>query len=254
MLDVHLGMNNKKNVFYICVSNFMYIAETECFPSWQLFSASSFVPDDEIITIRQEKRGEKTFLHAKGYENFSTALLNPEDPYSTEQQVYRFCANILLSKGVLHLHCSFVLYKGKAILFTGPSGIGKTTQAELWRDYADGLIVNGDAALIRKVDGVWTAFGTPIHGSSPYCENRQAPIVALIRLDQGKENMLEPMNGYKALTTCLPEFYHPKLEPETEEVFWHTIDEFFSEIPVYHMTCRPDREAVELVKNEFFDK
>ena len=167
---------------------------------------------------------------------------------------YRACINVIMPQGVLHLHSSYVLYQGKAILFTGPSGIGKTTQAELWRDYADGLIVNGDVALIRKVDGVWTAFGTPIHGSSPYCENRQAPIVALIRLDQGKENMLEPMNGYKALTTCLPEFYHPKLEPETEEVFWHTIDEFFSEIPVYHMTCRPDREAVELVKNEFFDK
>lgn len=241
-------------MIYIIAMTSFCIADCHRFLSWNLFLIDSHIINGEIITIRQEKRGEKTFLHAEGYEKFSTALLNPENPYSTEQQVYRFCANILLSKGVLHLHCSFVLYKDKAILFTGPSGIGKTTQAELWRDYADGLIVNGDAALIRKVDGVWTAFGTPIHGSSPYCENRQAPIVALIRLDQGKENMLEPMNGYKALTTCLPEFYHPKLEPETEEVFWHTIDEFFSEIPVYHMTCRPDREAVELVKNEFFDK
>ena len=116
------------------------------------------------------------------------------------------------------------------------------------------MIVNGDAALIREVDGVWTAFGTPIHGSSPYCENRQAPIVALIRLDQGEENVLKLVGGYEALTTCLPEFYHPKLDPETEEIFWHTIDEFFSEIPVYHLTCRPDREAVELVKNKLFQE
>lgn len=170
------------------------------------------------------------------------------------QECYHLCLNILLGKCTLHCHCSYILYHGKAILFTGPSGIGKTTQAELWRDYEDGLIVNGDAALIRKVDGVWTAFGTPIHGSSPYCENRQAPIVALIRLDQGEENVLKPVGGYEALTTCLPEFYHPKLDPETEEIFWHTIDEFFSEIPVYHLTCRPDREAVELVKNKLFQE
>lgn len=220
---------------------------------WKLFSIDSLVPDTEIITI-QQKRGKKILLYAIGYEKFSVPLLNPEDSYQTEQQVYRFCANILLSKGALHLHSSFVLYRDKAILFTGPSGIGKTTQAELWRDYEDGLIVNGDAALIREVDGVWTAFGTPIHGSSPYCENRQAPIVALIRLDQGEENVLKPVGGYEALTTCLPEFYHPKLDPETEEIFWHTIDEFFSEIPVYHLTCRPDREAVELVKNKLFQE
>ena len=188
-----------------------------------------------------------------GIERYDT-FVSRDSSSLTEQQVYRFCANILLSKGVLHLHSSFVLYRDKAIIFTGPSGIGKTTQAELWRDYEDGLIVNGDAALIRKVDGVWTAFGTPIHGSSPYCENRQAPIVALIRLDQGEENVLEPVGGYEALTTCLPEFYHPKLDSETEEIFWHTVDEFFSEIPVYHLTCRPDRESVELVKNKFFQE
>lgn len=97
-------------------------------------------------------------------------------------------------------------------------GIGKTTQAELWRDYRGGLIVNGDASLIRKVDDVWQAFGTPVHGSSPYCENRQAPIAALIALRQGKENRMERLDGYEALRFCLPELYRPKMEPETEEV------------------------------------
>ena len=218
------------------------------------FSQFSLDTDNDIITIHQKAIGEKIFLYAEGYENLSVPLLYPKDPYWTEQQVYRLCANILLSKGALHLHCSNILYHGKAILFTGPSGIGKTTQAELTVERCVGLIVNGDAALLRKVYGVWTAFGTPIHGSSPYCENRQAPIVALIRLDQGEENVLEPVGGYEALTTCLPEFYHPKLDSETEEIFWHTIDEFFSEIPVYHLTCRPDREAVELVKNKLFQE
>ena len=239
-------------IFFL--SNVSFKAENIFLSSiWQMFYFTD-INNDRTIKICQEKKREKIFLCTDEYEEYTMSLLYPDDSYYVEQQVYRFCLDILLSKGALHLHCSNILYHGKAILFTGPSGIGKTTQAELWRDYEDGLIVNGDAALIRKVDGVWTAFGTPIHGSSPYCENRQAPIVALIRLDQGEENVLEPVGGYEALTTCLPEFYHPKLDSETEEIFWHTIDEFFSEIPVYHLTCRPDREAVELVKNKLFQE
>ena len=221
---------------------------------WSLFSFSQFSldTDNDNITIHQKAIEEKIFLYAEGYENLSVPLLYPEDPYWTEQQVYRLCANILLSKGALHLHSSFVLYREKAILFTGPSGIGKTTQAKLWRDYRGGLIVNGDASLIRKVDDVWQAFGTPVHGSSPYCENRQAPIAALIALRQGKVNRMERLDGYEALRFCLPELYRPKMEPETEEVFWNTVDAFFSEIPVYLLTCRPDEDAVALTENTIF--
>ena len=126
------------------------------------------------------------------------------------ETVYPSIAQALLSKGFLHLHSSFVLYQDKALLFTGPSGIGKTTQAELWRDYQGALIVNGDAALLRRMEDGWWAFGTPVHGSSPYCENEQAPIVALVMLKQGKENKLAKLDSFSAVTSCLPEFYPPR--------------------------------------------
>ena len=170
----------------------------------------------------------------------------------TETELYSNIAYHLLSKGVLHLHSSFVLYQDKALLFTGPSGIGKTTQAELWRDYQGALIVNGDAALLRRMEDGWWAFGTPVHGSSPYCENRQAPMVGLVVLEQGPENRLTRLDDFQALTSCLPEFYRPQMDGETEEVFWNSVDSLFREVPVYRLTCRPDREATELVKQELF--
>ena len=169
-----------------------------------------------------------------------------------EQIIYRLCANVLLTKGVLHLHSSFVLYKDKALVFTGPSGIGKTTQAELWRDFQGALIVNGDACLLRRMEDGWHAFGTPVHGSSPYCENREGPLSALVVLKQGSENRLERLDAFSALSECLPEFYRPRMDPETEDIFWKAADSLFREIPVYKLTCRPDREATELVKETIF--
>ena len=174
------------------------------------------------------------------------------EKYFSELNVYQRCANILLTKGVLHLHSSFVLHQGKALLFTGPSGIGKTTQAELWRDYQGSMIVNGDACLMRKIEGGWYAFGTPVHGTSSYCENKKAPISAIIILKQWEENLLVKADPFSALSSSLSEFYRPRMRKETEEKFWNAIDSLFQEIPFYHLNCRPDKEATEIVKREIF--
>ena len=168
------------------------------------------------------------------------------------QALYRCIANVLLTKSVLHLHSSFVLYNGRALVFTGPSGIGKTTQAELWRDFQGAEIINGDACLLRELEDGWHAFGTPVHGSSPYCENKDAPLAALVALEQGPENRLERPDSFAALTACLPEFYRPQMDSATQDIFWGAVDSLFRKTPVYRLVCRPDRDATELVKRTVF--
>lgn len=209
-----------------------------------------------VTYIYQFQKENGVHFKAEGCENLSefVSIEKAEEPVLLKESLYRVCAYVLLTKGVLHLHSSFVLYKGKALIFTGPSGIGKTTQAKLWKDYQDVLIVNGDACLLRRMDdNKWWAFGTPIHGSSPYCENKEAPIAAIITLEQGEENILTRMDDFAALSYCLPEFYRPKMDEKTEETFWNSVDSLFQSVPVYHLVCRPDREATEIVKKEIFD-
>lgn len=234
------------------LTNYLISMSSQNFSSsWCRFSIiQSDIPKD-IIYVQEEYRNNSCYLTSKEYESCSVSFSKEEDISSVEEMVYSFCANVLLTKGVLHFHSSFVLYKGRALIFTGPSGIGKTTQAELWRDYQDALIVNGDASLLRPMDdGRWWAFGTPVHGSSPYCENEKAPIAAIIALEQGKDNVLTPMDNFSALSACVPEFYRPKLDEAAEETFWNSVDALFEAVPVYHLTCRPDRDATELVKKE----
>ena len=224
-----------------------YLIEVDVLPlSWTSFEVQIY----EKIDVDKKKDIDNNIL-SNTYLIHSVSTKKICDSAFIEQYLYRFCANVLLTKGVLHFHSSFVLYKGKALIFTGPSGIGKTTQAELWRDYQDALIVNGDASLLRPMDdGRWWAFGTSVHGSSPYCENEKAPIAAIIALEQGKDNVLTPMDNFSALSACVPEFYRPKLDEAAEETFWNSVDALFEAVPVYHLTCRPDRDATELVKKE----
>ena len=78
--------------------------------------------------------------------------------YKFNSEIYNMCIPELFQNRIIHLHSSYIIYHDKAILFTGPSGIGKTTQAELWRDYQGAEIINGDVTLIRKWDGRYCAF------------------------------------------------------------------------------------------------
>ena len=55
----------------------------------------------------------------------------------------------LAEQPCLILHCAYTEYQGKAMLFSAPSGTGKTTQAGLWEQYRGSRTVNGDKALLE---------------------------------------------------------------------------------------------------------
>ena len=59
----------------------------------------------------------------------------------------------MLAKDAMVLHCSVLKVKSGVILFSGPSGIGKSTQAGLWMKYRKARVINGDRTLLKKENG-----------------------------------------------------------------------------------------------------
>ena len=55
-----------------------------------------------------------------------------------------------VQRHILYLHSSLIDYQGHGLMFLGPSGIGKTTQAELWNQYRDALIIKEMWYSFRK--------------------------------------------------------------------------------------------------------
>lgn len=154
----------------------------------------------------------------------------------------------------LMLHSSLVDFNGKGIMFVGPSGIGKTTQAELWMKYRDAVIINGDMALIREEEDGFTGYGCPWHGSSPYCENRQVPLCGIIVLEQAKENRIERLSGVALIERMMNNIFLPHWYPRGVEAAMETVDHLLSQVPVYLMKCRPDEEAVEMAEGVLFTR
>ena len=68
---------------------------------------------------------------------------------------------------VLFFHAAQITYQETGILFAGPSGAGKTTQAKLWERFRNARIICNDRTLLRKQDGNWHSYGYPMDGSQP---------------------------------------------------------------------------------------
>lgn len=145
------------------------------------------------------------------------------------------------------LHASFVQWNGKGILFTAPSQTGKSTQADLWQRYAGAQIVNGDRVLVKQRGRVWHAFGYPACGSSKICLNQNAPLKAIIVLEQGEKNSIIPMTQAEKVRAiaAATEMYVWDYQ-EVEKAF-SLAEQLSNEVLVFKLKCRPEREAVELV-------
>ncbi len=106
----------------------------------------------------------------------------------------------LLLRGLPILHASYIDTDGGAILFSAPSGTGKSTQADLWQRCAGARVINGDRVLLGKREDRWFAHGYPNCGSSDICINRSLHLRAIVLLAQGRENRVEPVkNAVKQL-------------------------------------------------------
>ncbi len=150
----------------------------------------------------------------------------------------------------LLVHSSFIIYQGKGILFTGRSGIGKTTQAELWNRYKGAEIVNGDKAFVRKVDGKFFVYGLPWKGSSDYCLNKSAELAGIVVLDQSAENRISTLKN--PVERILPHAFFPHWDKACLEKALDTFDSLIEKVPAWLLECRPDEEAVIVACDEIF--
>ena len=158
---------------------------------------------------------------------------------------------LLLTKlSIFSLHSSLVRRReGDAILFTAPSGTGKSTQAGLWEQFAGAETLNGDRSMIRRVDGVWTAFGSPFAGTSGIYRNEHAPIRALIVLRQAPENTIRRLSLAEAFRAIYSESVLPRWHQDAHQRVISLVTEIVSEVPVYLLACTPDERPVTLLRN-----
>lgn len=155
---------------------------------------------------------------------------------------------LVTKAGGVILHSAFIDIGGKAILFTAPSGTGKSTQAELWRKYRGATVINGDKSVLRIIDGIPSASGLPYSGSSGISLNRTLPLMAIVYLEQAKENTVTCLRGFSAFRKVWEGVCVNTWDAEMTGAASDTVGTMLSSVPVYKLCCTPDIRAVEALE------
>lgn len=106
---------------------------------------------------------------------------------------------LLIEKGAFVLHASYVWRDGRALLFSAPSGTGKSTQAHFWQAERGAEIINEDRVVIFPRNGTYYATGCWAMGGARVTKNVEAPIEALVLLSQGESNTVIPSQSMMTL-------------------------------------------------------
>lgn len=168
------------------------------------------------------------------------------------------CLERRLSDGpYLILHCAYIETQGSAVLFSAPSGTGKSTQAGLWETWRKARTINGDKALLirkpggdSKGAGTWQAAGWPICGTSGICHNEKHPIRAVVMLEQAKENRAERLGTAEAFRALYGQITVNRWDREELLHGMELLEWLVSEVPVFHLACDISRDAVEVLAAE----
>jgi hypothetical protein len=142
---------------------------------------------------------------------------------------------LLEHRGFL-LHAATVIRDGKAYIFTGRSGAGKSTVATL---SPEGSVLTDEISLLRQENGVWRAYGTPFWGEFKAAgSNSSAPVAGIFRLLQAAENRVESLRPMAILRVLLPNVLFFSAGAEANRQLLEILSQAATEIRGYNLSFR----------------
>ncbi|MGH8101639.1 MAG: hypothetical protein ACREIW_10100 [Chthoniobacterales bacterium] len=206
---------------------------------------------DEDAQVRRAGRTwslDRGDFHAEWDPDSSRGYIcqNP-NPYSMDA-VLRIVHTLLLAReGGFLVHAASAVRNGRAFIFAGVSGRGKTTISRLAP--SDAVLLTDEISYVRKQQRGYSAFGTPFTGElAKSGENIQAPIAALYLLAQGSENRIEQMSRTEAIQGLLSNILFFAEDAELVRLVFEAACEFVECVPVQKLTFVPDARVWEMIR------
>ncbi len=246
---------------------FTITIDNSIIPSWQGEKVGLFPCPSATFEVYRRGNGAYQILILSG--NTPCAFVETDETFknitittrgSNEQRRFGLNNSMMLiytmctaQYETLLVHSSVVENGGKAYMFLGKSGQGKSTHSDMWVKYIAGsTLINDDNPIIRIApDGTPIVYGSPWSGKRPVYKNVQYPIGGFAAIEQEKENSIKKEDIPVAFGILLSSISTMKFDKDIHMKICGTISKVLGKIPVHVLHCRPDEEAALVSSNAF---
>lgn len=150
----------------------------------------------------------------------------------------------LAREGGVMLHACGVHRGDRALLFSGPSGAGKTTIARRMLGAGDVRVLSDDRVVVRTEGACFRAFGTPWHGDAPLSSDSSAELAGIHLIHQSAALEVRPLAGAEAAARLLGNAFVPVQDPRAVARTLALAERIVQRVPVARLGCPNDASVV----------
>ena len=173
---------------------------------------------------------------------------------NTKEQLFHVIRHLFLylaqTADKVALHSASILYKGKAWLFSGHSGMGKYTHTALWHKYFQNPFLNGDQNLIGFEHNIPIIYGIPWFGTSGLYTTKNVPLGGVILLGRGNTDHLVQLESHEKALKFMQRLISPAWDTKLLKKNLDFATQLTANVPVFQLFCTKEPSAAATIKEQ----
>lgn len=143
------------------------------------------------------------------------------------------------------MHASGIEEESGGRIFSGFSGVGKSTMAAIWQ-HSGCKVINDDRLIIRKENEDYVVHNTPMfYPDIP----KKTRLKAVHLIYHSPENTIRKINGALAVSKVMAYCIQNSFNTKFIEHHLEFLSEMCNKIPVYNVGFKPDPSIVDYIKS-----
>lgn len=202
-----------------------------------------FPASPQIHEVHLQKDGSFAFLYCDA--PFDDAFR--ENLFHALRMVFLYLAQM---HGMVALHSASLYYRGKAWLFSGPAGTGKSTHTNLWKGLYQISLINGDLNLLDTKETRPLVHGIPWCGTSGIFDTHTYPLGGIILLKQSPDNRIEDLSIAEKQLSTMQRFISPMWNDTQLDYNMTAAAAIADNTLICRLHCNVSKNAVDTIKEK----
>mgnify|MGYP004595314279 FL=1 len=212
---------------------------------------------NQILEAHMTRDGRFAQIYVKGLDKEKTK----EELFNAIRHFFLFFAQ---RQGFFAIHSASILYQDQVWLFSGHSGMGKSTHTNLWKEQFGTEIINGDLNLIGWNSGKQDSsgqnanktsskghpivYGMPWCGTSGISSTKSYPLGGIVLLGRSDNDHFESLTNDQKIVRVMQRMISPVWTEDMLEANLECAAKLAKEVPIYYLLCTKEPSAAYVMK------